>query len=72
MTLRDFIEKNLIYNFWSFDPDQISAYRLINSDSYEECTYEEMLDPFYMFSKEKVAFVTYDPRNHTMNIFLED
>ncbi len=72
MTLREFIKKNLIYNFWSFESDQISAYRLIDNDGYEEYSYEDMISSYRSFSKEKIAFVTYDPHNYTMNIFLED
>ena len=72
MTLRDFIEKNLIHSYWSFDLDQIDAYRIIDKDGYEEYTYKEMLSPFYTLYDDKIAFTTYDPQNRTMNIFLED
>jgi hypothetical protein len=72
MTLREFIEKNLIHSYWSFDLDQIDAYRIIDKDGYEEYTYEEMLSSHYILFDEKIAFVAYDPRNSTMNIFLED
>ena len=75
MTLRNFLE-NSNYE-WSFDYNQIEAYRLIESDGYGDYSYDEMFCyPSRALServlRKKIAFMVYDPRNSTMNVFLEE
>lgn len=75
MTLQKFLE-NENYE-WSFDYDQINTVRLIESDGYGDYSYDEIFFiPFRVLSektlKKKIAFMVCDPRNLTMNVFLED
>lgn len=75
MTLQEFLT-NENYE-WSFDYDQINTIRLIENDGYVDYSYDEMFFiPFRVLSekslKKKIAFMVYDPRNLTMNIFLEN
>ena len=74
MTLREFLE-NENYE-WSFEYDQINTIRLIESSGYGDYSYDEIFFFPYRALSEKtlqkeIAFMAYDPRNLTMNVFLK-